>query len=318
MGPTQHDEGMGRAARAPRIAIVSSSDARYFTLLSELVASIRRLRPADGVGICVMDAGMTDEQRAALSGSVDRIHRCEWPFPLPERRIRGRDSLKANLCRPFIPDYFPGFDVFVWLDADTWVADWGAIELYVRGAERMAISIAAQTDRAYPPPVSVSWLLGRPFRIKTFYYSNAKRAFGRVLARDMVRRNVLNAGAFGLHRDAPHWWVWRRLMGEALRRGRPFTADQLTLGMLVYQEGAAVEILPAWCNWLVDLAPPAWDPAAGRFVEPYLPHAPIGVMHLAGVPRMRADRGETVPVPGVDGVARQMSLRFPGGGDAGA
>jgi hypothetical protein len=185
----------------------------------------------------------------------------------------------------------------------------------------MALAITAQTDRAYQNPVRVSWFLGIPFRVKTFYYSNARRAFGRHLARSLIGCNVLNAGAFGLHRDAPHWAIWKRLMGEALKRGRPFTADQLTLGLLVYREHAAVEILPAWCNWLAEIAPPAFDLDQDCFVEPYLPHDPIGVMHLAGLPSMRSDRRVTMEIRHIDGGSDGHSLRYPKGTyflDAGA
>lgn len=303
---------------SPRVAIVTSADHRYFTLLMELVESVRRLRPSEEFVICVMDAGLTDPQIAQLREVVDTIHRCEWEFDLPRHRVRGRESLKANLCRPFIPDYFPGHDIYVWLDADTWVANWRAIELYVAGAERRALAIAAQADRAYHNPVRISWLLGFPFRIKTFYYSNARRAFGRRLARFMAERNVLNAGAFALHKDAPHWVIWKRLMGQALKRGRLFTADQLTLGLLVYREKAAVEILPAWCNWLPSIAKPSYDADRKCFVEPYLPHEPIGIMHLAGLPAIRSDRAVLTEIRNVGGVASGHSLRCPYAVETGA
>jgi hypothetical protein len=294
-----------------RIAIVSSADHKYHHLLIELISSVRRHGPPGRFAICVLDAGMTPEQVSRLAPLVDEISQCRWEFELPARRVRGRESLKANLCRPFIPDYFPGYDVYVWLDADTWVADWEAIDLYVTGAARMALAITAQTDRAYQDPVRVSWFLGIPFRVKTFYYSNARRAFGRRLARSLIGCNVLNAGAFALRRDAPHWAAWKRLMADALVKGRPFTADQLTLGLLVYREGAAVEILPAWCNWLAEMTPPAFAPDLGQFVEPYLPHHRIGVMHLAGLPAMRSDRAVTMEVRRVGGGTERRSLRYP-------
>ena len=43
--------------------IVSLADANYFPLLEELIASIKRFRNSDSVAICVLDAGLTNEQK---------------------------------------------------------------------------------------------------------------------------------------------------------------------------------------------------------------------------------------------------------------
>ena len=43
--------------------IVSLADANYFPLLEELVDSIRRFKESEKVAICILDAGLTDEQK---------------------------------------------------------------------------------------------------------------------------------------------------------------------------------------------------------------------------------------------------------------
>ena len=211
---------------------------------------------------------MTPEQVSRLAPLVDEISQCRWEFELPARRVRGRESLEANLCGPFIPDYFPGYDVYVWLDADTWVADWEAIDLYVTGAARMALAITAQTDRAYQDPVRVSWFLGIPFRVKTFYYSNASglRQTSGALADRMQRpqrrgfRAASRRSALG-RVEAPH--------GGRPREGTPLHGRPAHPGAAGLSRGWAVEILPAWCNWLAEITPPAFAPDLGQFVEPY-------------------------------------------------
>jgi hypothetical protein len=54
------------------------------------------------------------------------------------------------------------------------------------------------------------------------------------------------------------------------------------------------------------MGPPAWDLAAGRAVEPYLPHAPVGILHRSG-----PDKREVVDLPCVSGGAAPVRLRFP-------
>jgi len=56
--------------------------------------------------------------------------------------------------------------------------------------------------------------------------------------------------------------------------------DQTALNQAVWTERLAVHPLPAVCNWICHLAMPIFDPAANRFLEPCVPHHPIGMMHL--------------------------------------
>ena len=58
--------------------------------------------------------------------------------------------------------------------------------------------------------------------------------------------------------------------------------DQIALNVIVYTNNLfyRTELLPAWCNWTCHHGLPAWDPIQNSLVEPYLPHHPIGIVHL--------------------------------------
>ena len=43
--------------------IVSLADANYFLLLEELVDSIKRFKGSENIAICILDAGLTQEQK---------------------------------------------------------------------------------------------------------------------------------------------------------------------------------------------------------------------------------------------------------------
>ena len=47
--------------------IVSLADANYFPLLEELINSIKRFKASVGSSICILDAGLTNEQKNLLS-----------------------------------------------------------------------------------------------------------------------------------------------------------------------------------------------------------------------------------------------------------
>ena len=293
-----------------RICFISGGDKNYYPLLLEWIHSIRRFPESVGMDICILNAGMTETQVDHLRQAGHIVKNAEWPCPLPKSKIRGREFLKACVARPFIPDYFPGYDIYFWMDSDTWVQDWSAVEMFIEGAKTKRVTLTAQVDRAYPRANRVKWLGRWPWKVRSFYFSNARKAFGFKTAKSLLPHHVLLAGAFALHKDAVHWARWQTLVTQALKRGNIFTAEQLSLGMLCHLEGYEKEVLPAYVHWLCEFKP-LWDQTQNRFVEPYLPHQPIGILHLSGVDEMRLDRKVTTDFKTLDGQTLQMSFRYP-------
>jgi hypothetical protein len=91
-----------------------------------------------------------------------------------------------------------------------------------------------------------------------------------------------NAGVFCIEANAPHWASWSKYMTIGLANSPTTICDQTVLNYAIRSEELAVHPLPALCNWCCHLAPPAV--IAGRFCEPYVPHTPIGVIHMSGHP----------------------------------
>ena len=76
--------------------IVSLADANYFPLLEELVDSIKRFKESEKVAICILDAGLTSEQKEKLSKKVDEIKSAEWDIEVPDYKIKGKEWLKKS------------------------------------------------------------------------------------------------------------------------------------------------------------------------------------------------------------------------------
>ena len=53
--------------------IVTLADSNYFSLLEELIHSIREFKESENVDICVLDAGLKLDQIEKISTSVDNI-----------------------------------------------------------------------------------------------------------------------------------------------------------------------------------------------------------------------------------------------------
>ena len=201
--------------------IISLADAKYFELLEELVDSIKRFKESENTAICILDAGLTDQQKKHLSTKVDEIKLADWDIEVPEFKVRGKEWLKSQVSRAFLPKYFPNFKKYLWIDADAWVNSWEAIELYFKGCENNKLSIATSADRAYGRVLRAEWFLGSFARIKSQNYKHAKSSgFSEKIARQVALKPHLNIGAFALEANAPHWKVWQKNLKTALKSGK--------------------------------------------------------------------------------------------------
>lgn len=303
----------------PRVTIVSSSDDRYAPLLLELIDSVKAHPQSKNVDFSVISAGMSEPVAAQVKEKVENFAEGRWHYPGFEKRFRGRDWLKGRVVKVFLSDYFPGYDVYIWLDADAWLCDWQAIDLFVRGAERAGLCMAMDDVPTNLEMVGkVSWLLGRYPLVKTYGYKHAMRAHLPMReVRQLTTIRAFNGGAFALHRDAPHWKAVQDHLGRLTKRGRIFGSNQLAFVMAVKFDGLPIEILPSWCNYM---GTPRVCARTGRFVEPYLPHQPIAVLHLADRDDVRLDPNCEVDLLDTEGKPVRRTLRyrpeFISGGDA--
>ena len=93
------------------VAIVTMSDSNFFELLTELIDSINNFNQRKDVAVCVLDAGLSEDQIKFLSqkAKVDLIKKANWDIEVPSYKVRGKEWLKSQVSRAFLPDYFPGF-----------------------------------------------------------------------------------------------------------------------------------------------------------------------------------------------------------------
>lgn len=297
-----------------KILFVSGADNKYKPLLDELISSIQDClaKKADiGYSPCfgVIDAGLSSDDVAELKSRNIEVAKGLWPTPEAQKRAGGKQFLKACVSRPFIPELFPDYDLYIWLDADTWVQDYFAIDWLIKAAEKKGLAATPQVDRNWGKTMRLKWLGSLPFKPRSFYYSNARIAFGGAIARQLFPFPTVNVGVFAMTADAPHWSKWQNLIKKALKKGKVFTAEQLTMGMLIWLEKCDVEFLPAICNWLCENKP-LWDEQRQIFVEPSMPYHPIGVMHLSGYDQMRLNPEIKTEVSTINGQCIKMSLRF--------
>ncbi len=264
-------------------AIVTLSDSKYFGLLNELINSINYLNIQKDVKICVLDAGLTQDQIKIIESKVHIIKKAEWDISVPSYKMLGKEWLKSQVSRAFLPNYFPEFDKFLWIDCDAWVQTREAVDLYFKASENGKLAITQSIGPGYKNLAKVDWLFGKYASIKTQNYKHAKSSgFTEDIARKIAFAPHLNIGVFALEKNSICWKIWQKNLEKSLSKGKIFGSEGLAINISCYVDSIETEFLPIKCNWIASHVLPVYDEQNNCFLEPYLPNDKIGIMHLAG------------------------------------
>ena len=297
-------------------AIVTLADSNYFDLLLELISSIKRFEQSKNISICVLDAGLKGDQIQNLNNKVEIIKKANWDIEVPKFKVLGKEWLKSQVSRAFLPDYFPDFEKYLWIDCDAWVNTWECVDLYFKACENGKIGITQTIGAGYKVLTKVKWILGRLAAIKSQNYKHAKKSgFSETIARKIAFAPHLNIGVFSLEKDSECWKIWQENLKKTLKTGSIFGSEGLAMNISVYVDDVKAEFLPLLCNWIASNVLPKYDQKSKSFVEPYLPNQKIGIMHLAaGIWNddrdMRVNKDIKIPIETTQGNKILKSLRY--------
>ena len=290
--------------------IVSSSDSKYFHLLKELHLSLKKNAVFDEFDFGVLDTGMESDNLSYLRDNKVIIKKAIWNVDVPKYKILGRNHLKTQVARAFLPEYFSDYDVYIWLDADMWLNDLETFKLYEEGAIQNCIAITPQSDRSYFDNAKVEWFLNFPLRVKTINFKNIGKSVSRKLGKKYAFYSTLNAGAYAINSNQDIWNCFQKNVKKAAKKGRIFGTDQVALALSIYEDKIPTQFLPAYCNWMCDFHLPIFDEKTEKFLEPYLPNHPLALVHLAGLDEIRENNNVKVDIKTKNGNIIKKSLRF--------
>ena len=297
-------------------AIVTLADSSYFELLQELISSINSHNQSKNISICVLDAGLKQDQINQLKNKVYSIKKAKWDIEVPGYKVLNKEWLKSQVSRAFLPNYFPEFQKYLWIDCDAWVNSWSAVELYYKACDDGKLGITQSIGPGYRIMSKVKWLLGKVAIIKSQNYKHAKASgIEDQIARKLAFAPHINIGVFSLEKKSKCWNVWQKNLEKTLSKGKVFGSEGLAINIAVYHDNVDVEFLPLKCNWITSHLLPKYDTSKDTFVEPYLPNDTIGIIHLAaGIWKnnkdMRLNKDIKVELTTVEGKIINKSLRY--------
>lgn len=268
------------------LAVVSASDATFFDLLRGLVGSIRDKPEGRSASLCIFDLGMTEAQQRWLwlHGAV--LQKPSWRL--------GHDIspvINGLFARSRIPDCFPGFETYLWLDADAWIQDWQGVLAYRDGAQSAGFSVAAEIDRAYSLP--------RLMRVHQDIFDQ----YDRTLTPRLMAKPIVNAGVFAGQAGAPHWELWANEVERAFLAPHSarldFFLDQAALNVVVNMTELTTAIMPSTVNWTCHWALPVVSDDGITLRHPLFPYVPLQIIHLTaetkqGFHQLRTIGGGTI------------------------
>ena len=277
--------------------IVTASDGRYFPFLRDLLRSLGDKPELSGIPVGILDLGLSGEEAEWVDARARRVvPECDLDFP---GRKKAATAYQAHVARAFLPRHFPGYQTYLWMDADAWLQRGEAVRVLIDSAADGSLAICPEADVGYG--ALYDGVLQR-FLKKTY-----RRSFGRRKGRALLGAPPVNSGVFALRGDAPHWAVWQKALSGVLRRVRDPYTDQTSLTAAVYTVELPVRFLPATFNWACGLGLPAVG-ARGDLAHPCPPHEPLHVVHLTGPTKWREHVLATV-----GGAPQERSLRYRGG-----
>ena len=256
----------------PRTIVVTGCDRRHDRLAADLLASLRAAPDRDfDIGFVRMGA---DKPPPAITDGLDAY--ASLPMPgHPLVASRGYDMAYLGL-KPQLPELIPGYDLYIWMDGDSWLQNRAGLVELAWAADRADISAVPESDPNY-------WRSRLPDPKTLRYYA---AIYGVAEAENWSGYPMVNAGVFAARADSPLWGLWKAELDGARERqagdANAIYSDQIPLHRLIASRQISLQPVRAANNWMLCFARPMVDEAAQRLRVPSAPFDEINILHLAG------------------------------------
>jgi hypothetical protein len=287
---------------APKTIIISAADDEYWPYLSGMLNSIDKRRRIGNIDVGVLDLGLSTENQNRLKSYGATIVVPGWDYDVSKFEEAPPSGFRAMTSRPHLPKHFPGYDHYVWIDADCWVQDWRAVNILIAESHKWGCAVVPELDRSYTP------FLQNGTTFFEWAYSCFAKCCEESEAQRLAHYPLLNCGIFAASRKSPVWDAWALETGRLLDRLRRsfFFAEQTALNVCIRQQGIAAALLPARYNWMCNRATPLLSTDGKTFLDPGPPHEELAIIHMAA-----GTKSGLWMLTDLSGRLHQRSLCFP-------
>ena len=256
--------------------IVTAAERGYFGLAMGLVRSIRDAERATGAAqpltIKLLDIGLEPQQRAQFDGLCDVFTPPQYHMPL-DRVDHEASRLRSRAVKPFLREYFPGYELYLYLDADCWVQNLNDLRMLMQAGAYRGLALTPMIDRTYPE------LYRKDSEMLRWMNKVHREVIGPDRAEKLLYLPGLNAGAYSARHDSPLWEHYGNCLREVFEKAKRIL-DQPAFNVAIYENRIPYYPLPSRFNWLCIRSLPQVDLRRRALTEPGIPFEPLGIVHL--------------------------------------
>lgn len=238
-----------------KIAIVTGADKKYFSYLKNLVLSLEKSKTLEICDLCIL---LVDEDNKYLS-EIDSLINNKKKVSFSPRLFFDdkKNWYKLLTERPFLKDHFPGYEKYIWLDADTEILNIQGIKNLIEATDLKDLAISPEMNESYVfknTKFGIKKIFSSFYKISGWSFKNYKRYFSKDLGEDLFFKPLFNNGVFCMRSDSIFWELWKYEYQNALKKAKTsygVKTDQLSLNKIIYENFQKISILDATNNWLI-------------------------------------------------------------------
>lgn len=265
-----------------KIAIVTGADEKYFPFLKNLIFSLHQSKSLEICDLCVLEVDDKNQYLEEINALISKRKKASFNLKIffPDKK----NWYKLLTERPFIKDYFPGYERYIWLDADTEVLDIDGIKNLIEATENKDLAISPEINESYVfknTKFGIKKIFSSIYKISGWSFKNYNKYFGKKLGLDLFFKPLFNNGVFCMRSDSKIWELWKMEYQSALDNAKTsygIKTDQLSLNKLIYENFKMISILDSTNNWIISKSE-LMIKNKEIFFTPSFPRRKINILH---------------------------------------
>lgn len=262
--------------------IVTGSDKKYYPFLKNLVNSLINSNSLDICDLCILDVEDNSQYLEELDSKITKKKKANFNLNILFKDRQ--DWFKLLTERPFMKDYFPGYDKYIWMDADTEVLSNDGIKNIIDACEDKDLAIAPEINESYVfknSKFGIKKIFKSYYKISGWSFKNYRKYFSDRIGEDLFFKPLFNNGIFCLKSTSKIWDLWKTEYQGALNKAKTsygIKTDQLSLNKIIYENFEKISILDSTNNWLVSRSEKI-KRINNDFFTPSFPNRKINILH---------------------------------------
>ena len=265
-----------------KTAIVTGSDKNYFPYLKNLIHSLDITNTLELCDLCILDVEDKSEYLDIFNDKITKREKTSFSLKLLFKEKKNWFKLLTE--RPFIKDYFPGYENYIWMDADTEVLDIEGIKNIILACKNRDLAIAPEVNESYifqNTKFGIKKIFKSFYKISGWSFKNYNKYFSSQLGQDLFFKPLFNNGVFCLKSDSEIWKLWKKNYQHALDNAKSsygIKTDQLSLNKVIYENFEKISILDSTNNWIINKSEKI-EKDGKYFLTPSFPKRKINILH---------------------------------------